>query len=56
MLKALETKVTTRTSFKGHLDSYRFCDQVGGVAGLVRSALDAKEGMQLHIMAGTAGG
>jgi hypothetical protein len=28
MLKALETRVTTRTTFKGHLDSYRFCDQV----------------------------
>lgn len=28
MNKALEKEVTTRTTFKGHLDSYRFCDQV----------------------------
>ena len=28
MNKALEKEVTTKTTFKGHLDSYRFCDQV----------------------------
>lgn len=27
--KALEKDVTTKTFFKGHLDSYRYCDQVG---------------------------
>ena len=26
--KALEKDVTTKTFFKGHLDSYRYCDQV----------------------------
>ncbi|EIE23744.1 transcription initiation factor IIA, gamma subunit [Coccomyxa subellipsoidea C-169] len=26
--KALEKDVTTKTLFKGHLDSYRYCDQV----------------------------
>ena len=41
MLKALETRVTTRTTFKGHLDSYRYCDQVllaGSLAGALRAA------------------
>lgn len=28
MNKALEKEVTTKATFKGHLDSYRFCDQV----------------------------
>lgn len=27
-LKALQTKVSMRTTFKGHLDTYRFCDNV----------------------------
>lgn len=28
MVNALATKVTARATFKGHLDTYRFCDNV----------------------------
>ncbi len=28
MIEALEKRVVARASFKGHLDTYRFCDNV----------------------------
>ena len=28
MVNALATKVTARATFQGHLDTYRFCDNV----------------------------
>ena len=37
-LKALQSKVSMRTTFKGHLDTYRFCDNVR-TSLLVASAL-----------------
>ena len=42
MNKALEKEVTTKTTFKGHLDSYRFCDQVLPVLVLPILALQLK--------------
>lgn len=51
MLKALDTRVTTRTTFKGHLDSYRFCDQVL-LAGCADG--DLRVGQALHASARAA--
>ena len=31
MIEALEKRVIARASFKGHLDTYRFCDNVRSV-------------------------
>ncbi len=37
--KALEKDVTTKTFFKGHLDSYRYCDQVRAEQALISTTM-----------------